>query len=232
MNNQENEDFEQVFTIGENEDFRVEGEGNILNSPSTATASNSSPNSLPILVAFALVVFLPLAFIALISAAIVQSTTGIRYGDIAIPLTIGTVLVCYIAVNVYAKSATTTATPPPLPSTPTLSNYRATNGKKKKKFKNIQEHRMYLEEHGYDVDSDPRFQNTASQEPPVQINKKKVADEVELAVDALIKLGFGFKKAQDWVMRGITDGILTSDTQGLIRYALSKGASHQNRENK
>lgn len=224
MNNQENDDYEQVFTIGEEENFKVEGEGSILNSP---------PNSLPILVAFALVVFLPLAFIALISSVIVQSTTGIRYGDIAVPLSIGAVLVCYIAVNVYAKSASTAATPPPLPTQSTSSNYRATSGKKKKKkFKNIQEHRMYLEEQGYDVDSDPRFQNGAGLPPPPQIVKKKLADEVELAVDALVKLGFGVKKAQDWIMRGITDGIPTSDAQGLIRYALSRGASLQNRENK
>ena len=221
----ENEDFdEQVFTVGENEGFRANGEGSVLN-----TTANSSLNSLPILIALALVVFLPITFIIFVASPIIASITGIFHGDLVLPLSLGCVLVAYIAMNICANSSTNTATPPPLPTTSSISN--DTKGKKKK-FKNLQEHRMYLKNMGHDVDNDPRFQNCVDKEQPAQTNNKKVADEIELAVDALIKLGFGFKKAKDWVMRGIADGISTSDTQSLIKYALSRGASHQNRKNK
>jgi hypothetical protein len=63
-------------------------------------------------------------------------------------------------------------------------------------------------------------------------DKSKANDDVELVVNALVKLGLGKRKAIDWVNRGISQGIETSNIQGLIMYAISSGASLQNRNNK
>lgn len=219
MRNEYDDDFEQVYTVSDTEESGGSGGSEVLN----------SRGSLPILVCIGLVVFLPLAFIALIASTIAKSCSGIVYGDIAVPLMFGTILISMFAINKYASSAKL-----PSGSDEPMPTHKS---KKKKKFKNIDEHRGYLRAKGYDIDNDPRFQcfSTPAQRAEAdradaernkpKIDKKKVADEIELAIEALNRLGFGTNKAKDWVTRGISAGIETSDTQALIKFALSRGAS-------
>lgn len=54
--------------------------------------------------------------------------------------------------------------------------------------------------------------------------EQKKNDDIELAVEALVRLGFGIRKAKEWIGRGVESGILESDTQGLIKFALKRGA--------
>ena len=49
----------------------------------------------------------------------------------------------------------------------------------------------------------------------------KRGEEIELSTKALVSLGFKIKRATDLVSRALDSGIKSSDTQGLVRYALS-----------
>lgn len=80
--------------------------------------------------------------------------------------------------------------------------------KKKKKFNNVDEYKNSIE---FKIDEAAK--------------KKQTADDIELAVEALCRLGLGKRKASEWVTRGIDCGILSSDTQKLIKFALSRGAT-------
>lgn len=78
--------------------------------------------------------------------------------------------------------------------------------KKQKKFNSITEH------------------NNSVQRKLVQVDKERErSDNIELAVEALVRLGFKYKKAMDWVSRGLDSGIEHSDTQKLVKYALGRG---------
>lgn len=87
-------------------------------------------------------------------------------------------------------------------------NQSISSRKKKKKFNNVDEYKNSIE---FKIDEAAK--------------KKQTADDIELAVEALCRLGLGKRKASEWVTRGIDCGILSSDTQKLIKFALSRGAT-------
>lgn len=78
--------------------------------------------------------------------------------------------------------------------------------KKRKKFNNIEE---YKNSNQFKIDEAHK--------------EREKNDNIELAVEALLRLGFAKKKAVDWVGRGIASGIQHSDTQRLVKYALGRG---------
>jgi hypothetical protein len=80
--------------------------------------------------------------------------------------------------------------------------------KKQKKFNNVEEYKNSIE---FKIDEAAKL--------------KQASDDIELAVEALCRLGLGKRKASEWVTRGIDCGILSSDTQKLIKFALSRGAT-------
>lgn len=85
---------------------------------------------------------------------------------------------------------------------------------KKKKFNNLQEYR---------ASSD--FQQDKAEIASKQTNEEKKSqqdrDDIDVAIKALVSLGFKIKRATDLVSRGLDSGIVPRETQMLVRYALS-----------
>lgn len=94
------------------------------------------------------------------------------------------------------------------------SHSRPSRRGKKKKFNNIQEYRA----------SQEFLRDKAESEAKQTIDEKqaqKNREYTDLAIKALVSLGFKIKRATDLVSRGLDSGISPSETQSLVRYALS-----------
>ena len=87
--------------------------------------------------------------------------------------------------------------------------------RKGKKFNTIQEHRAYERS----ISGEDRNQNSVN--PEAQRLEKQKAENIELAVRALVSLKFKINRANDLVSRALDSGIPPEDTQMLIRYALT-----------
>jgi hypothetical protein len=91
---------------------------------------------------------------------------------------------------------------------------RSRNRGKKKKFNNIQEYRVSQE-----------FQRDkaelASKQTSEEKNSQEDKDNIDIAIRALVSLGFKIKRATDLVSRALDSGISPKETQVLVRYALS-----------
>jgi hypothetical protein len=91
---------------------------------------------------------------------------------------------------------------------------RSSNRGKKKKFNNIQEYRVSQE-----------FQRDkaelASKQTSEEKNSQEDKDNIDIAIRALVSLGFKIKRATDLVSRALDSGISPKETQVLVRYALS-----------
>ena len=113
-------------------------------------------------------------------------------------------------------------------------NVNKNKSKRIKKYNNVQEYKMsseYKNSNEYKLEEMKRKQEEAKRiaeerlaQEELQKSARKQKDEIELAVEALVRLGFGSKRATEWVMRGIESGISSSETQKLIKYALNRGA--------
>lgn len=86
---------------------------------------------------------------------------------------------------------------------------------KRKKFNTIQEHKAY--EKSFSTESGK--QNSVNQESN-RLEKQR-AENIELAIRALISLKFKINRANDLISRALDSGIPHEDTQMLIKYALS-----------
>ena len=91
---------------------------------------------------------------------------------------------------------------------------RRKRGKPKKKFNTLQEYRASNQFRRDKAEADAKKTNEEKQ-------SQRKSEDIELAVKALISLGFKIKRATDLVSRGLDSGIHHSDTQNLVRYALS-----------
>jgi hypothetical protein len=99
------------------------------------------------------------------------------------------------------------------------SNRRLSKSNSKhKKFNTIQEHKAY-QEAVLGVEKTQEHNSNNAEE--IQCFEKQRSENIELAVKALISLGFKIKRANDLVSRGIDSGIPVEDTQMLIKYALN-----------
>ena len=87
--------------------------------------------------------------------------------------------------------------------------------REKRKFNTIQEHQAYERSIGGVSEK----QNSVNEE--AQRIEKQRAENIELAVRALVSLKFKINRANDLVSRALDSGIPPEDTQMLIRYALS-----------
>ena len=87
--------------------------------------------------------------------------------------------------------------------------------RKSKKFNTIQEHRAY-ERSASGGNGNQNPVNSESQ----RLEKQK-AENIELAVRALVSLKFKINRANDLVSRALDSGIPHEDTQMLIKYALT-----------
>ena len=90
---------------------------------------------------------------------------------------------------------------------------------KKKKFNSLQEFQNSPEGAIHQVACDAR--GIVGSGDAEQIQKDK--DDIELAVEALVRLGLGKRKAIDWVSRAMKAGTKPSETQRLVKFALSRG---------
>lgn len=95
-----------------------------------------------------------------------------------------------------------------------ISNSNFRRGKKRK-FNTIQEHQAYERSIGGVSEK----QNSVNEE--AQRIEKQRAENIELAVRALVSLKFKINRANDLVSRALDSGIPPEDTQMLIRYALT-----------
>jgi hypothetical protein len=73
-----------------------------------------------------------------------------------------------------------------------------------------------------------KLKKTSSQYTYEGLDAVEYANNIELAVSALKKLGIGNTYARSWVSRGLSAGIKSSDTQALVKFGLSGGASIHN----
>lgn len=92
------------------------------------------------------------------------------------------------------------------------SNFR--RGKKKEKFNNIQEYRASQE---YQRD---KAELASSQTDEQKKNEERNKD-IDVAVKALVSLGFKIKRATHLVSLALDSGISHKETQMLVKYALS-----------
>lgn len=103
------------------------------------------------------------------------------------------------------------------------SRNNSKRNKKRKKFNSLAEYRNSDEGRISQVAQEARGATLVTQASQHQIQKDN--DDIELAVEALVRLGLGKRKAIDWVSRGIKSGIAPSETQKLVRFALSRGSN-------
>jgi len=96
----------------------------------------------------------------------------------------------------------------------TVSNSSSSQGKRGK-FNTIQEHQAYERS----VVSSNEKQDSVNKE--AQRLEKQRAENIELAVRALVSLKFKINRANDLVSRALDSGIPPEDTQMLIKYALT-----------
>ena len=97
-----------------------------------------------------------------------------------------------------------------------MANQTANFSRRKgKKFNTIQEHQAYEKS----ISNGNENQNPVN--PEAQRLEKQKAENIELAVRALVSLKFKINRANDLVSRALDSGIPPEDTQMLIRYALS-----------
>lgn len=90
MKNQDYEDFEQVYTVDDSDDFNGDG-SNLLNSRS---------GEVPPIVSLAVLLFIPLVFSAIIASAIAKSSI-LNYGEVFIPLAV----LSFVGVYFFISSA-------------------------------------------------------------------------------------------------------------------------------
>lgn len=232
MNNEEYEDFEQVYIVSDREEFENNPERSRPQPQKRETdhsqfqkrandVSQSQGSGFSGIIVFAIVV---VVFVVLLSTLLSSNMIGIRYKDMAIPLILGTLMFAYVAFSMCISS---------LPDQPKIDHKRYEGSvrqmKKRAKFDNLNQPRSSLLNKGSNISNKPpvvdhSLSGEKQYQTEAEVNNKKIA-EIELAVEALVRLGFGAKKAKDWVIRGFSAGIETSDTQGLIKFALSSGAS-------
>jgi Holliday junction resolvasome RuvABC DNA-binding subunit len=67
------------------------------------------------------------------------------------------------------------------------------------------------------------YKNSAEFKIDEAAKEKQLSDDIELAVEALCRLGVGKRTANEWVDIGIKSGIQSSDTQSLVKFALRRG---------
>lgn len=73
-------------------------------------------------------------------------------------------------------------------------------------------------------DSYKDYENSAEYQIDEAVVAQKMRDDIDLAIEALGRLGYGKRKAADWVNRAVSSGIDTGNTQGIIKFVLTKGA--------
>lgn len=188
MNNQEYEDFEQVYAVDESDDFS-NGGGNLIHSKS---------GEMHPFLCLALLLALPLFFCALIASEVAKSTC-LNYGEVFLPLA----GISFLGIYFWIRTA------------PSVENSDS-------------------EQYSVSQNLNTKKRNNKKHMLPYAIGKhmseserNKANDDIELAIEALVKLGFGKRKAVEWVNRGVEDRIEPSNTQGLVVFALTRGASRK-----
>ena len=170
--------------------------------------ASASESGTSIIVSLLLVLFAPLALICLICSSI-ERGGGWSFGDTAVPLMAFVILSLLLSLMYITPpyEGSSNEEPQGIPSA---------RGSRKNSRKGARKSMLW-----YTLEKD------MSEE-----EKNKANDDVELAVEALVKIGLAKRKAIDWVNRGISEGVETSNIQGLVKYALSRGVSIQNSNNK
>jgi hypothetical protein len=160
----------------------------------------SSGSGTGIIVSLLLVLFVPLALICLICSSI-ERGGGWSFGDTAIPLMAFVILSVLLSIMYITPpyEGSSNEEPQGIPSA---------MGIRKNKRKGARKNMLWY-----------TLEKGMSEE-----EKNKANDDIELAIEALVKLGFGKRKAIEWVNRGVEDRIEPSNTQGLVVFALTRGA--------
>lgn len=97
------------------------------------------------------------------------------------------------------------------------SRIRSRNGSNQKKFNTIQEYQAYEES----ISGNRRSREQDSVTSEAKRLEEQRAENIEIAVRALVSLKFKINRANHLVSLALDSGIPPEDTQMLIRYALS-----------
>lgn len=203
MRNQDYEDFEQVYTVDESDNFSDNSGSELL---------SERRGELPPIVCLAVLLFLPLAFSAIIASAVAKSSY-LNYGEVFMPL----LVLSFVGIYFFISSA---------PKEEDVQQQFIPQSKKASKSKGKKKKKKSLLSDDFD-DNSHVTDNYIS-----EVEKNKAACDKELAICALVKLGLGKKKAKELVDRGIASGLKASDTQVLIEFALAVETSRRGLFNK
>lgn len=200
MNNEEEDnDPQEVFVAGDYADFNIEGNCTI---PPDSDGFNAA-------FVFALLLFVPMALTAFF-ASFISRLLNISFGDIGVPLLIATALIVFLFLLFSSRTGGGVSTQNSKQNQPRIQNRKrqSRRSRSSKKFNNIEEY-----------ENSPEFDEDEAEKT------QAYNDDIELAVDALLRLKYGTKgKCKDWVERGIKSGILSNQTDRLVKYALTRGA--------
>ena len=216
MNQDSDSDYEQVFIISDTDDCSGDSHKPFSGSSRDSSSSNYnvSPedtkkflsNATP-LAAVALVGFLTIFFLLLFIGIEFDLSTQ-HIGMMAFFSIMGLIVITLLSIQGDESDVIIAE------ETARAENLARPARRGKKKFNNIQEYRASQE-----------FQRDKAELASKQTNEEKNSqehrDNIDIAIKALVSLGFKIKRATDLVSRALDSGISHRETQMLVRYALS-----------